>query len=394
MNFETNIARQEGIVPFDSSSDAEEQRKKRQFRIVMAIFGLMIAAFLAFKLLGGKGGDGQEQAKQAPSVTVIVPGKQLVEGMVSATGTIAARREMPVGVVGEGGMVSRVWVEPGAWVQAGQVLASIERSVQSQEAAQLAANIRVAQADARLAQAELERAQALVGRGFISKSDLDRKAATRDAAMARVRVAQAQLGANSARIGRLDIRAPAGGLVLTRNIEPGQVVGPGSGVLFRLAKGGEMELRAQLSEADLARMSNGLSARVTPVGSGKSFTGQIWQMSPVIDPQSRQGTVRIALSYDPELRPGGFASASIISGTVDAPLLPEAAVHADEKGSYVYVVGKDNKVVRRDVRIGSVTDQGVTVASGLNGMEQVVATAGGFLNPGESVIPVKQKPAR
>src|SRR3546814_6840234 len=87
---------------------------------------------------------------------------------------------MPVGVAGEGGEVVRVLVEPGQWVGAGQPLAIIDRSVQAQQAASLAASIRVAQADAKLAQAELERAEALVSRGFISKADMDRKRATRD----------------------------------------------------------------------------------------------------------------------------------------------------------------------------------------------------------------------
>src|SRR3546814_16065635 len=109
-----------------------------------------------------------------PSITVVVPGRQSVEATISTNGTIAARREMPVGVAGEGGQVVRVLVEPGQWVGAGQPLAVIDRSVQSQQAASLAASIRVAQADAELAQSELDRAQALVARGFVSKRSAER----------------------------------------------------------------------------------------------------------------------------------------------------------------------------------------------------------------------------
>jgi RND family efflux transporter MFP subunit len=313
---------------------------------------------------------------------------------VSATGTLAARREMPVGVAGEGGMVTRVWVEPGTWVKTGQILASIERSVQAEEGAQLAATISVAQADARIAQADVERAQALVSRGFISKADLERKQATRDAAIARVRVARAQLGGSQARMGRLDVRAPASGLVLTRSVEPGQVVSAGSGVLFRLAKDGEMELRAQMAEADLARMAIGQSAKVIPVGTKTAFDAQIWQLSPVIDPQSRQGTARLAMPYNVAIRPGGFATAQIMSGAVDAPLLPESAVQSDGSGNFVFVVGKGNKVERRNVTTGPVGDAGIPVLSGLQGNEAVVLSAGAFLNPGETVAPERRKPAR
>ena len=182
---------------------------------------------------------------------------------------------------------------------------------------------------------------------FVSKADVDRLTATRDAARARVNVARATLGELQARTARLNIYAPASGLVLTRNVEPGQTVGGGATPLFEIAQGGEMELLALVDEAQLSRLSAGNAAEVTPGGSDRKFPGQIWQVSPSIDPQTRQGTARVALSYAPELRPGGFASASINSGTIVAPLLPESAVLSDANGSYVYVVGADNKAVAK-----------------------------------------------
>jgi HlyD family secretion protein len=320
-------------------------------------------------------------------VTVLAPGRTSVAGRIGATGSLAARRELPVGVAGEGGQVVQVLVEPGQWVRQGQTLATIDRSVQVQQQASSAAQVQVARADAQLAQANLERAQKLVERGFISKADIDCLTATRDAAVARVRVAEAQLGELRARTGRLNIVAPAAGLVLERNVEPSQIVSSGSGALFRIARGGEMEMLANLSESDLAKVSVGVPAEVTPVGTDKSFTGQIWQVSPIIDPQTRLGSVRIALSYAPELRPGGFANAEIISGTVVAPVLPESALLSDNEGSYVYIVGADNKVIRRPVTTGEITDDGVVVLKGLSGTERVVQRAGAFLHPGETVVP-------
>ena len=111
----------------------------------------------------------------------------------------------------------------------------------------------------------------------------------------------------------------------------------------------------------------------------------MWQIDPTIDAQNRQGTARVALAYATGLRPGGFASAVIRSGTVVAPMLPESAVMSDDKGNYVYIVGKDDKVVRRGVTTGMVTSQGIAITAGLTGQERVVLRAGGFLNPGEQV---------
>lgn len=357
----------------------------------MAIIGaLVVLALVGLWFINRQGEPhelGTDMAQQEPVVSVLQPGRGTVAGAINTTGTLAARRELPVGVVGEGGRVERVLVEPGDWVAAGQVLAVIDRSVQVQQAAGLEAQIGVAQADARLAQANLDRALKLVDRGFISKADVDRLTATRDAASARVRVAQAQLRETRARNSRLNIVAPSAGLVLDRQVEPAQVVSSGSGVLFRIAKGGEMELMADLTEEALSQISVGVRARVTPVGGAKTFDGEIWQVSPVIDPQDRQGSVRIALPYAPELRPGGFAEAVIAAGAVVAPKLPESAILADDKGSYVYIVGKGDRIERRDVKTGTVTADSIVVTEGLNGSERVVMRAGAFLSPGEKVRP-------
>jgi hypothetical protein len=148
-------------------------------------------------------------------------------------------------------------------------------------------------------------------------------------------------------------------------------------------------LLANLSEDDLAAVSVGSPAKVTPVGSGQSFTGRIWQMPQIIDPQTRQGAARVALPYDKALRPGGFATAQITRGAIVAPRLPESAIMSDEQGSYVYIVNGENRVERRNVKTGIVTDEGIAIVAGLDGSERVVARAGGFLNEGDRVNPVR-----
>lgn len=391
MNRETGFHSSDTLVVVDRS------RQRRRWMIAAGVLIALLAIGLAAMMMRGGGEEGAPAAGsgpgggQIPTVTVIVPGRQSVARTIAATGTLGARVDMPVGIAGEGGMVASVLVQPGQWVRAGQALAVIERSVQSRQAQQLAAQVDVTRADAALAQNEYERSASLVGRGFVSKADLDRKRAARDAANARVRVAQATLAETRARIGRLDVRSPAAGLVLERNVEPGQIVSPGSGALFRVARGGEMELRAQLSESDLVQLSAGSPATVTPVGSARSFPGAVWQISPIVNQQTRQGIAKVALAYDPSLRPGGFASINIVAGSQEAPVLPESAILSDDKGNFVYVVGKDNRAQRRAVKTGMVTPAGIAVVEGLRGNELIVLRAGGFLNPGDKVRPQRRK---
>ena len=395
MNYQPTFERSEQAPRIDDApvdlDGQPETRRSRRLWLAIAIAALLAAIIAGLYFMTG-GGEATatpaaDRNEQAPRITVITPGRGTIEGEITATGTLAARRDVPVGVVGEGGRVVAVTADQGDYVQAGQVLVSIDRSVQNQQAAAQAAQIEVARSDAQLAQSNLDRALQLVDRGFISKADVDRLTATRDAARARVRVAQAQLNELQARNARLNVTAPVSGLVLERSVEPGQTVSAGSPPLFRIARGGEMELLARIGENELSRLSTGVEATVVPAGTDKQFSGQIWQLAPTIDEQTRQGTARIALSYAPELRPGGFATATIRSGTIVAPMLPESAVLSDDEGSYVYIIDDDNQVVRRSVTTGIVTSEGIAIASGLNGTERVVLRAGGFLTEGETVSP-------
>jgi RND family efflux transporter MFP subunit len=398
MNRETRVERDDTIVVVDDA-------RRRRNLIVAILIGVAVLALAWFLFnrdqgsAGGKaatsaaaekGASGGRRGGQVPTVTVVVPGRSQIAQLITASGALAARRDQPVGAAGQGGRVTAVLVDAGTWVSAGQVLATVDRSVQAQTSAQLAAALESARASAALAQNEYDRSAALVGRGFVSKADLDRKRAARDQANAQVRVAQAQLGATRAGINLLDIRAPSAGLILQRNLEVGQVIGPGSQGLFRLARGGEMEMRAQMSQQDLAAIRVGMPASVTPIGSPTNVTGSVWQVSPVIDPQSRQGEVRIAIPYSAGIRPGGFAEARISAGSSTAPLLPQSAVLSDNDGNYVYIVNGKNEAERRNVKVGTVDESGATIVSGLTGQETVVLSAGPFLNPGQKVNPKRQ----
>ena len=376
---------------FPPGGETGSGRGKRWLVPLLIALGVLAAALGLYKIFGPKPVEAPK-VSALPQVTVVVPGVTAVADVVTAPGSIAARRDAAVGVQGEGGRVTAVLVEAGQSVARGQILVRIDNAVQLQQSVQLAAGVRQAEADARLAQANLARAEALVSKGFISKADIDQRTATRDSALARVAVAKAQLAENNARIERLNVRAPAAGLVLARNVETGQVVSPAA-VLFRIAEGGVLEMRAQVAEQDLARLKPGMPASVTPVGSTTAYRGKVWLLDPVIDASSRQGIARIALNYEPGLRVGAFAKATVASGEAMRPVLPQSAVLADDKGNYVLVIGAENRVERRAIATGTIGDQGVSIASGLNGTERVVLSAGAFLRPGEKIAPVLSRAA-
>lgn len=370
------------------------QKQKRRARLILGAVALGVAAFVGFLLMKVNAPKPSAPPSGPPVVSVMVPGTVLVSDRVAAVGSISARRDMPVGVAGEGGMIAAIRAEAGQYVNRGQVLAEIDSAVQRAQLQQLQAAVVQAEADARLAQSELDRAQALVARGFISKADIDRRTATRDSARARANVARAQVREMQERINRLAIRAPEAGLVLQRMVEPGQVVSPGSGALFRIAAGGQMELRAKVAEQDMPQLAVGQTATVTPVGSSRTYAGTVWLLEPVIDPQTRLGMARVQLPAAADLRAGGFANVVIDGLQAQRPRVPQSAILSDNGESQVFIINDKNIVEKRRVTTGTIGKEGVAITAGLTGSERVVVSAGAFLRPGETVKPaLKAAPA-
>ena len=228
----------------------------------------------------------------------------------------------------------------------------------------------------------------------ISVEETQRRKSSAVTAAAKVKVAAAQLAEAEARLARAAVRAPADGIILTRNVEVGQTAMPGGDALFRLSEGGEIELRGQVAEQDLPLLKVGQSVNVRLTGTTQVYPGRVRLLGAVIDPQTRLGMARVALQPDPNLRPGAFARAEVTVSNADRAVLPQTAILTDEKGSYVLIVNAQHKVERRTVHISGMVQNGVTIADGIGGKDQVVATAGAFLQEGELVNPVLKDPSR
>jgi HlyD family secretion protein len=323
--------------------------------------------------------------EEVPLVTVMTPVVKEVTATVSFTGAIAARYDMPIANEGDTARIVGVYVQPGDHVHKGQLLAKLDDSVMIPQVNRLAASLEQARAQADLSASEYKRALGVQAAGALSAEDIEKRRFTAVTDAASVKVMAAQLAEAQARLARTRVTAPFAGTVLTRHAEVGQIANPGGEALFRVASGGEVEMRGQIAEQDLAQVKVGQPATVYLTGLARPFPGKVWLLGAIIDPQTRLGEIRIQLEPDPALRPGAFARAEVTIARARRPVLPKTAVFSDDNGSYVFVVDAQGHVVRHAVRVADTNDDGVVIASGLTGDERVVRTAGGFLRDGESV---------
>jgi HlyD family secretion protein len=325
------------------------------------------------------------------AVTVTAAGRSAVPTTVSIIGTIGARYDTPIGVEGDGGRVSAIYVEAGDHVKRGQILARLDSAVLEPQVDNLQAALELTRAEADLATAEYHRAVAVGKSGALSAEETERRRSSSVTAAAKVKVAAAQLAEAQARLARMAVRAPAGGTILTRMVEVGQTATPGGGALFRMAEGDEVELRGEVAEQDLPTLQVGQAVSVRLTGTSKAYPGRVRLLGAVIDPQTRLGIVRVSLTPDPNLRPGAFARADVTVSNAERIVLPQTAVLTDDKGSYVLIVDATDKIERRAVHVSGIVEAGVTIDQGVSDKDQVVATAGAFLQVGETVRPVPEE---
>ena len=377
----------------DADSPARGRTRVRWIVIGVGV-ALALAAVVAAVLLRGGAGSRTQLAEGAiPLVTALSPGLEPVTSTVEFNGTISARFDMPIGTEGETGRIAAVYVEAGDHVRQGQLLARLDEAVLRPQVERLAASLDEARANAALADAEYGRARGVESAGALSAEEIEKRHAAALTASAQVKVAVAQLAEYQARLGHTEIRAPADGLVLTRSAEVGQIATPGGTALFRLARGGEVEMRGQVAEQDLASLRVGQPASVRLTGIEQPFKGKVRLLGAVIDTQTRLGEIRVALEPDPALRPGAFARGEVVVGQARRPVLPQTAVLSDDQGTYVYVVNAQNHIERRSVRVSDTVPEGVVIGQGLTGSERVVTTAAAFLRPGESVNLAPARPS-
>jgi len=350
----------------------------------------------------------------APAVSVApVEVRDFVE-TVLVTGSLVPRDEILVSPEIEGLRVLDLKVDEGDRVIKGQVLATLvadtlDAQLAQSDAEMVRADAAIARAKSQIAEAEarakeaaraLDRARPLKKQGWIADSTVDqREAAARSsaalvvAARDALKVAEAEKAQVAARRreldwrrGNVEVKSPADGIVSRRTARVGGMAVAAGEPMFRIIARGEIELDAEVTEAQILKLKIGQPVVVT-AGGGVEANGKVRLISPEINPATRLGKVRVFLGESPNLRIGAFASGTIETARARGRSVPVSAIGYSGQGTTALAVIGD-KVQQRNVVTGLTSDGYIEVKDGLSEGELVVARAGTFLRDGDIVRPV------
>ncbi|MDQ1092967.1 membrane fusion protein (multidrug efflux system) [Xanthomonas sacchari] len=332
----------------------------------------------------------QQQAMPPPEVGVLQAQPQTVPLQRELVGRLSAFRSADVRARVAGVLEKRLYTE-GTDVKEGQPLFQIDPAPLRATLASAQGQLAAAEATYVNAKAAAARARSLAPQAYVSKSDLDSAEATERSSAAAVQQARAAVETARINLGYATVTAPIAGRAGKQQVTEGALVGQGDATLlttidqmdplyvnFSMSADELAQLRQAQTEGNVALNPEDKSTVQIKLGDGSTYAhaGTLDFSGATVDPSTGSVTLRALLpNPDRVLLPGAFVSfAANLGERKGVYLIPQAAVLRDAKGAYAMVVGKDGKVLRKDLTtVGQQGDKWI-VSGGLQSGDQIVVS--------------------
>jgi membrane fusion protein (multidrug efflux system) len=303
-------------------------------------------------------------------VEVAVVANRPIAASYTGTAPLEPRSEAQV-VAKTSGVALAVFAEEGQVVRAGQTLVRLDASRSALQAAQTAAQMRKLEAN-------YARSRQLSAQKLISANDIDQIRFDLENARAANRLANLEVSYAS-------VVAPISGVVAQRSIKPGNFVQINTPI-FRIVDNSRLEAVLNVPEREIATLKAGLPVQLqVDAMPGRSFTGKVDRVAPVVD--SGSGTFRVICAFDGggTLQPGMFGRVRIdYDQRTNALVVPRSALLEDDADPSVYVV-RSGKAVRVPVKPGYSEGGWMEVRAGLKAGDRVVVAGKTALRDGSQV---------
>ncbi|HLK24777.1 MAG TPA: efflux RND transporter periplasmic adaptor subunit [Caulobacteraceae bacterium] len=355
----------------------------------LAAAALALAASGALVACGSKAAPPDPEAG-ARTVRVATIAVRPLTGGLESSGILVSREEAAVNAeqLLSGYRVLKVFVEPDATVVKGQPLVQLDDTLLRSQIAQAEAQVAAQRVAAAQADQQAADVAGLDKQGVLSKEQIDQRRFAAQGAHASLAAQTAVLRDLQSRDARMIIRAPVAGLVLTRNVRPGDVASASAtSPMFTIARDSLVELQAQVAEGDMAGIHVGDAVQVK-LPDGSTVNGSVRLVEPAIDPQTKLGKVHIRLPVQSNLRPGGFGRALFTGLVRTVPVAPEVAIRYDADGASVMQLDASNHVHQAPVKTGEHEGGYVEIVQGPPAGSRVLLGASAFVLPGDVVRPI------
>jgi len=343
--------------------------------------GTLLGAVLLF---GCSAEEPEQTPERAALITTVKASTGKVQVVEESIGRLASKRT-PLLAAEIAAPVREVFVDVGDAVEADQVLAGLEQRDYRLALDRAKSEVTRLEALIRSQTRQVERLRDIIKQQFVNEAQLDEAEAQLEALQAQLMSARASRESAERDLARTRVRAPMDGRVAERHVSPGDFVQRGD-PMFRITTTGTLQAVLPFPEGAAERLTVGLSVELqTPSAPGRIATGRITEISPGINPSSRNLEVIVELQNPGDWRPGATVRGRVIlAERSDAVTVPELSLVRRPAGHVVYVI-ENGKALQRRVQTGVRQDGRVEIREGLQGGEVIAVEGAGFLSDEASV---------
>ena len=325
-------------------------------------------------------------AETAPIAVKLVAAQTVkAPRVVTLSGSLIGAEEAQV-AAGAAGKVLATYVERGSFVKKGSILAKLDSRAVGAQAAQAAADVDTAKAQAAQAQLDCGRVERLNEKGAISKADYDKARTQCQTAKYSVESAEARKTLTAEALRDTEIRAPFSGMVIERFVTAGEYVRPDTAVVS-LVDVDALRVELTVPEADVVAIKQGMGVdfHTAANDNGPAYHGKIRYIGPSVRAQTRDAVVEAAIENPGhDLRPGMFVTARLALGEQSLPAVPASAVRADGNLRHVFTV-TDGRLEDHLVQVDETRAGLVPVVSGIKAGDRVVVDVTAEMRDGAKV---------
>lgn len=326
-----------------------------------------------------------EAPPEAVSVATVKVREQPMPRALKLTGTLRGSQQTEL-AANASGRVLQTFVERGTEVKKGEKLALLDVRAAAASANEVRASVALAKAQAEAAKRECDRLAKLLQTNAISPAEHDRMTDTCRNATISVQAAEARAYTVGLALGDGTIVAPFAGVITQRHVNAGEYVRMDSKVVT-LVNADSLRLEFTVPEASIAALKEGSTLSFgVPAYPGRTFVGTVRFVGGAVRETTRDLVAEAVVeNKDHALRPGMFATVSLYTGEVPAPVLPKSALVTKEDGSFHVFVSVNRRLEERVVQAGAEKGDDVTILRGVSSGDEVVAEPSGKLRNGLAV---------